>query len=131
MRGPTVLVLEDDAHALRQIVPVLRAHGCRVLSVRTTARALAVLRRTAGIDVLLADLDVASTPAPSRLARHLHRRRPALGIVSLSRRVRRLAPDQVPGAGSFLPRPVPVDALLREVWDAAGRGPHAPGASCP
>lgn len=81
---PTVLLVEDDAVARAEIVACLAEAGCNVVQATSAGEALMTLEMRQDVEVLFADLDVPSEPTTEKLAREVHERWPAIGLVIMS-----------------------------------------------
>jgi DNA-binding NtrC family response regulator len=114
----TVLVVEERPGLRAEISASLGRSGCSVLEAADAGVALASLEARP-VQVVVADIDMGDQRNGLSFADELHVRWPNLGLVILSGLIRYLRPDQVPGAGFFVPRPVPAGMLLDLVRMAA------------
>ncbi len=117
-KKPIVLLLEGT-RLRAQVARVLGRADFEVIEVQDAAEALVTLEAREDVDVLLADIDAAEAVGGVELSRCVHERWPGLGLVLTSERVRYLAPDEVPGNGCFIPRPIPEKMLMDLVQVAA------------
>ena len=114
----TVLVIEERPGLRAEMSASLCRSGCSVLEAADAGEALSTLE-TCSVQVVVADIDMTDQTDGLSFAGELHVRWPGLGLVILSGQIRHLRPDQVPGAGVFVPRPVPAGMLLDLVRMAA------------
>jgi CheY-like chemotaxis protein len=119
--GPTVLVVESKPVIRSSIAASLTEAGFKVLEAQSTGDAWTALEARPDIRVLFADLDDSNEADSLEFTRNVHDRWPFIGLVITSVHVRHLRPDDIPGNGCFLPRPLPADTLLYEVNVAAQR----------
>jgi two-component system, response regulator PdtaR len=115
----TVLLVEHEPVVRTGVAACLCEAGFNVVEAESTDAAWRILETRPDIRVLLADLDAATGLDGLELARSVHLRWPSMGLVITSGRVRHLRPADIPGNGSFLPRPLPAENLLHEVRVAA------------
>jgi two-component system, response regulator PdtaR len=115
----TVVLVEHEPVTRSRISGLLSEAGFEVIEAGRTEEAWTILEARPHIGVLVSDLDAPNGLDSLELARKVHERWPSIGLVIISRHIRHLPPSDVPGNGCFLPRPVPVDTLLREVRVAA------------
>ena len=116
---PTVLLVQSEPAARSDVAISLNKTGFNVIEAASTGEAWTTLEARPDIQVLLTDLDVSSGADGLEFAHKVHDRWPSIGLVIISGQVRHLRPDDVPGGGCFLPRPVPAETLLHEVKVAA------------
>jgi DNA-binding NtrC family response regulator len=116
-----VLVVEGKPVTRTGITTLLREAGFGVIEAANTVEAWTALEARPEVQVLFADLDITNGPDGLELARKVHERWPAIGLVMTSGHIRHLSPSAIPGGGCFIPRPLPVDTLLYEVRAAAHR----------
>jgi DNA-binding NtrC family response regulator len=119
-KQPKVLLLERAQQCASMISILVRA-DFEVIQVQDPEEAWATLEAHEDVDVLLADIDIPGPKDGVELGRYIHDRWPGLGLVLTSDQVRHLRPDEVPGNGCFLPRPIPADTLLEEIRMAVRR----------
>jgi len=119
--SPTVLLVESKPAVRISMAASLSKAGFNVLEAGSTGDAWTVLEARPGVQVLLADLDIAHEGDSLEFTRKVHDRWPSIGLVITSGHIRHLRPKDVPGDGCFLPRPLPTDTLLYEVSVAAQR----------
>ena len=115
----TVLLVEHEPVIRTGMASLLGEAGFEVVEVESPETVWSILEARPDVRVMVADLDVAEGTDGLELARSVHLRWPSIGLVITSGRVRHLRPADVPGNGSFLPRPLPADILLHEVRMAA------------
>jgi DNA-binding NtrC family response regulator len=115
----TVLVVEPEAHLRAVVSGLLDTSGFVVLQAESERQAYAALEERSDVKVVVSDLDMASPDHGLAFAREVHDRWPTIGLVITSGRVRHLPPDEVPGDGIFMPRPLPIETFLEVVgWVA-------------
>ena len=117
--GPTVLLVESKSVIRTSIAASLTGAGFSVLEAESTGDAWTALEDRSDIRVLFADLDVSNGADSLEFTRKVHDRWPSVGLVITSGHVRHLRPEDIPGDGCFMPRPLPTDTLLHEVNVAA------------
>ena len=115
----TVLLVEHEPVTRNGISRVLSKAGYQVIEASRPDEAWTMLETLSDVDVLLADIDAPDGSNSLELARKVHERWPAIGLVITSSHVRHLRPGDIPGDGCFLPRPLPAETLLHEVGVAA------------
>ncbi|MBI3272188.1 MAG: response regulator [Planctomycetes bacterium] len=124
----TVLVVDDTRVAREFVGEALRVSGYRVLQAAGAEEALAVSRAYPGpIDVLATDVDMPGLSGPE-LARSLRRERPGVKVLfssGLPRSLAELTGSDGAADSGFLPKPVSMALLLREVARLL-RGPGPP-----
>jgi two-component system, response regulator PdtaR len=116
---PTVLLVQSEPAARTDVAVSLIRTGFNVIEAESTGEAWTTLEAQPDVRVLLTDLDVSNGADGLEFARKVYDRWPSIGLVITSGQVRHLRPDDVPGGGCFLPRPVPAETLLHEVKVAA------------
>jgi len=116
-KQPKVLLLEKG-HRSAPMISILMRAEFDVIQVQEPDEAWATLEAREDIDVLLADIDIASSMAGVELGRYIHGRWPGLRLVLTSDQVRHFRPEDIPGDGCFLPHPIPADTLLEEIRSA-------------
>ncbi len=115
----TVLLMEHEPVTRTGISRVLSKAGYQVVEASRPDEAWTMLETRPDVGVLLADIDAPNGTNSLELTRKVHERWPSIGLVITSRHVRHLRPDDIPGDGCFLPRPLPAETLLHEVRVAA------------
>jgi CheY-like chemotaxis protein len=115
----TVLLVENEPVVRLGVATLLCEAGFDLVAVESPDVVWSILETRPDVRVLLADLDAAKGMDGLELVRSVHLRWPSIGLVITSGRVRPLRPNDIPGNGSFLPRPIPAEILLHEVRVAA------------
>jgi CheY-like chemotaxis protein len=115
----TVLLMEHEPVTRSGISRVLSKAGYQVVEASRPDEAWTMLETLPDVDVLVADIDAPDGTNSLELARKVHEQWPWIGLVITSTHVRHLRPDDIPGDGCFLPRPLPAETLLHEVRVAA------------
>jgi CheY-like chemotaxis protein len=115
----TVLLMEHEPVTRSGISRVLSKAGYQVVEASRPDEAWTMLETLPDVDVLVADIDAPDGTNSLELARKVHEQWPWIGLVITSTHVRHLRPDDIPGDGCFLPRPLPAETLLHEVGVAA------------
>ena len=115
----TVLLMEHEPAVRTGVAACLGEAGFEVVEAESPEAVWSILEARPDVRVLVTDLDAATGMDGLELARSVHLQWPSIGLVITSGRVRHLRPTDVPGNGSFLPRPLPADTLLHEVRVAA------------
>jgi CheY-like chemotaxis protein len=120
---PTVLVVDDDADALRSVARLLETCGFRVVVTTSGAEAIARLRDTDDVDVVLTDVVMPQLSGPA-LAAELRTLRPSLPVVLMTA----YGADLLAGVdGPVLSKPLVLEEVDRVLRDAAGLQPSVPG----
>ena len=114
----TVLLVEHEPVTRTGISRVLSKAGYQVVEASRSDEAWTTLETRPDVGVLVADIDAPDGTNSLELARKVHERWPSIGLVITSDHVRHLRPDDVPGDGCFLPRPLPAETLLHAVGAA-------------
>ncbi len=115
----TVLLVEHEPRLRAALSECLGSFGCSVICVPDAAGAFSALEQDNDVQVLVADIDVQEEKGGLPFMWEVHERWPALGLVITSGRLRHLRPDEVPGDGCFIPRPIPTQMLVDLVQVAA------------
>ncbi len=115
----TVLLVEHEPRLRAALTECLGGSGCSVICVRDAEAAFSALEQDNDVQVLVADIDAQEVDEGLPFVRQVHERWPALGLVITSGRLRHLRPDEVPGDGCFIPRPIPTQMLVDLVQVAA------------
>jgi DNA-binding NtrC family response regulator len=115
LKGATVLVVEQEPRVRAAVTEALDMSGCVVVQVESPHDALSTLEERSDVQVVVADIDGADADNGLTFAHQVHQRWPAMGLVITSGHIRHLRPSDVPGDGTFMPRPLPVQAFLDAV----------------
>jgi CheY-like chemotaxis protein len=119
----TVLLVEREPRLRAALSECLGGFGCSVICVTDAEGAFSALEQENDVQVLVADIDAQEADEGLPFVRQVHERWPALGLVITSGRLRRLRPEEVPGDGCFVPRPIPAQMLADLVHVAAHQRP--------
>jgi CheY-like chemotaxis protein len=124
-----VLVVEDEVFIREDLIDVLEGEGFAALRAANVHDALAVLDQRPGIQAVFTDIQMPGGLDGLDLARHLAAWRPEIAVLVTSGRY--AAPDDLPAASRFIPkpyRPRAVARILREMisddpsgWDPGFR----------
>jgi DNA-binding NtrC family response regulator len=112
-----VLVVEDEAFLREDVIDVLEREGFAALRAANVHEALAVLDQRPGIQAVFTDIQMPGRLDGIDLARHLADRRPEIAVLVTSGRSYN-APDDLPAASRFIPKPYmprAVASILREM----------------
>ena len=120
--GATVLVVEQEPRMRAAVTRALDLSGFTVVQADSTQDALTTLEERSDVRVVVTDIDLADAVDGLAFAHEVHHRWPAMGQVITSGQVRRLRPNEVPGDGIFMPRPLPMQAFLDAISLAACHG---------
>ncbi|MBD8064022.1 response regulator [Devosia sp. PTR5] len=104
-----ILVAEDHAILLLDLVDQLGEHGYAVVPATTARSAAALLDRS--IDAIVTDIEMPGDLTGLDLARYAARLRPDMPIVVVSGGVRP-KPEDLPPNAVFLPKPYRLDDIL-------------------
>jgi DNA-binding NtrC family response regulator len=126
---PTVLMVDDDARALRSLARMLADLPVEVLTIPGPEEALALLSDAdLRADLLIADI-MMPTMSGIAMAREVSLLRPGMKVLYVSGEVRPTGPLTVPGAAGtesgvgvvgFMSKPVDVEAFRRTVMEMLG-----------
>jgi CheY-like chemotaxis protein len=112
-----VLVVEDEALIREDVIDVLEREGFTVLRAANVREALTILDRHQDIQALFTDIQMPGVLDGLDLARHVAARRSEIAVLVTSGRSS-AAPDDLPPAGRFIPKPYmprTVARMLREM----------------
>jgi DNA-binding NtrC family response regulator len=107
-----VLVVEDEAFIREDVIDVLERDGFSVLRATNVQEALAVLNQRSGIRAVFTDIQMPGSLDGLDLARHLASWRPEVAVLVTSGRSY-AAPDDLPAASRFIPKPYMPGAVAR------------------
>ena len=107
-----VLVVEDEAFIREDVIDVLERDGFSVLRAANVQEALAVLNQRSGIRAVFTDIQMPGGLDGLDLARHLAGWRPEIAVLVTSGRSY-AAPDDLPAASRFIPKPYMPGAVAR------------------
>jgi signal transduction histidine kinase/CheY-like chemotaxis protein len=117
-----ILVVEDDEVVRRMAVELLRDQGYQVLEASDGAQGMALLERSAPIDLLLSDVGL---PGPNgrQLADFALSRMPDMRVILMTGYAAHVASDAalLRGDVELMVKPFDADALLRKVGELLGR----------
>jgi signal transduction histidine kinase len=117
-----ILVVEDDEVVRRMAVELLRDQGYQVLEASDGAQGMALLERSAPIDLLLSDVGL---PGPNgrQLADFALSRMPDIRVILMTGYAAHVASDAalLLGDVELMVKPFDADALLRKVGELLGR----------
>ena len=117
-----VLVVEDEAFIREDAIDVLEREGFAVLRAANVQEALAVLNQRSGIRAVFTDIQMPGGLDGLDLARHLAGRRPEIAVLVTSGRSY-AAPDDLPAASRFIPKPYMPGAVARILREMISDGP--------
>ncbi len=111
---PVVLLAEDEALVRMYNADVLDEAGFRVVEAGNAEEAIALFEARPDIRIVVTDVEMPGSKNGFDLARHVTDKRPLVGVLIVSGRVRP-AEDELPDDSRFLAKPYSPDELLREV----------------
>ncbi len=111
---PVVLLAEDEALVRMYNADVLDEAGFRVVEAGNAEEAIALFEARPDIRIVVTDVEMPGSKNGFDLARHVTDKRPLVGVLIVSGRVRP-AEDELPDGSRFLAKPYSPDELLREV----------------
>lgn len=117
---PSLLVVEDEMFIRMFAVDTLEDRGYMILEASDGHEALAILEETSGIALIFTDVNMPGDVDGLDLAGEVAKRWPDIEIIVTSGAVR-LADDDIPDAGTFLPKPYAPAELVRLVKDRLER----------
>jgi CheY-like chemotaxis protein len=103
---PRVLVVEDEILLRLSVAEFLRGEGLEVIETVNADEAIAVLRTTTPVDVVVTDIKMPGTTDGIGLARFIRAYRPGLKVIIAS------------GDGSAAPEGCPVDGFFPKPYNA-------------
>lgn len=115
LESVTVLVVEDEWLVRMELVDAFEAEGCDILESSSAEEALATLRSTQGVTLLMTDIRLLGPMTGWDLAEQARALLPGLAVVYLS--ANQPETDRIVQGGIFLEKP----ALMRNVIEAAQR----------
>lgn len=118
--GPVVLLVEDEALIRWDLAEELRQLGCQVIEAGNAEEAIALLRSTARIDIVLTDIDMPGPHDGLDVAQLVRAERPGTGIVLTSGRLRPVGTN-AELFDLFLPKPASTGALAQALRDVTAR----------
>ncbi|MCB1499932.1 MAG: response regulator [Bauldia sp.] len=115
-----VLVVEDEILIREDVIDVLEQDGFVALRAGTVGEALDVLTRRCDVRAVFTDIQMPGGLDGLDLARHVTDERPGLPVLVTSGRAR--APEALPPASRFIPKPYLPDTVARVLREMmAGR----------
>ncbi|WP_413990819.1 response regulator [Labrys okinawensis] len=123
-----ILLVESNLPSLLICANELLDEGYEVIECDSAGVAMNMLNSRRDFDVMIADIDLDQAPGGLALVRYVARHLPSMKILIHSTWIDAQAESDVV-AGSFLPKPYPVGALVRQVQQqlaspqTCGRGP--------
>jgi CheY-like chemotaxis protein len=119
-----VLIVEDDDGVRDIAVSVLADNGYEVVEAETAHRALEILSREDGVDVVFTDIVMPGTVNGIELAKVINERWPSLPVIVTTGYAERLAdPEKLPGQVVFLSKPYrPFDLVSKVRSTLSGAG---------
>jgi len=111
--GATILVVEDEVLVRLMITDELRAQGYLVVEAANADEALAVLRSTVAVDLLLTDVRMPGTHDGLDLARLVRAAHPSVKVIIASGQM----PDSVASVATdgFFAKPYDVERLVARI----------------
>jgi DNA-binding NtrC family response regulator len=107
-----VLVVEDEAFIREDVIDVLERDGFAALRAANVHEALAVLERRPGIQAVFTDIQMPGPLDGIYLARQVAALRPDIAVLVTSGQSY-AAPDDLPAASRFIPKPYMPRAVAR------------------
>jgi signal transduction histidine kinase len=125
--GKRVLIVEDDDDVRDIAVSVLADNGYEVVEAETAHRALDILAREDGVDVVFTDIVMPGTVNGIELAKTITERWPSLPVIVTTGYAERLSdPENLPGHVVFLSKPYrPFDLVTKVRSTLSGAAAHA------
>ena len=111
---PVVLVCEDEALVRMYNADVLDEAGYRVVEAANADEAIALFEARPDIRAVVTDVEMPGALNGFAVARHVINKRPLVGVLIVSGRMRPAAED-LPDGSRFLAKPYSPDGLLREL----------------
>ena len=119
---PTVLVVEDEVLIREDAIDVLEREGLMALRAGTVSEALTLLERRTDIRAVFTDIQMPGDADGVDLARLVAEQWPDVVVLVTSGRSYG-APDDLPGASRFIPKPYMPRTVARILWEMIDAGP--------
>ena len=117
LHASVVLVVEDDDLVRVYAVEMLEDAGLTAVEARDADEAWGILKRRDDIGVLFTDIDMPGSMCGKTLAARVHACWPEIRLVLTSGR-HRLADDEVPDHGLFVPKPYRTGDIVEAIVHA-------------
>jgi CheY-like chemotaxis protein len=114
METPAILIVEDETFTRLAAVDLLSEAGLTNYEAADADEALTALEDHPEISLIVTDVNMPGTMDGMSLARRVCRIRPDIGIIVTSGR-RRIPDAELPGDGTFLPKPYRPQQLIEAV----------------
>jgi len=119
LAGKKVLVVDDDIRNVFALTSALEAHGMKVMHAESGKEGIELLKRTAGIEVVLMDVMMPGLDGldTMRIIRQLDGYR-SLPIIAVTAKAMMGDRDKCleAGANDYVAKPVNIDVLLSTLW---------------
>lgn len=119
-RDTTVLVVDDEPLVLLNAAAMVEDAGWKAIEAANSAEALEALVSESKVDVLFTDVNMPGEMDGLQLAARVHQLKPNIHLVITSGK-RLLADSELPGGGTFLPKPYGYHALVGAIGRKLGR----------
>lgn len=114
LSGRVILIVEDEPFVRMLAVDILAERGATIHEASDAAEALELVESKRLIDLLFTDITMPGETDGLALAHRIHERCPGVAIVVTSG-VQRPTDADLPGRGTFLPKPYRGEDLVRTV----------------
>jgi DNA-binding NtrC family response regulator len=114
MDSPAILVVEDETFTRLAAVDLLCDNGMKNYEAADADEALLALADHPEIGLIVTDVNMPGTMDGMSLARRVCRLRPDVGIIVTSGK-RRIPDAELPGDGTFLPKPYRPQQLMEAI----------------
>lgn len=118
----TVLVVDDEPLVLLNAAAMVEDAGWIAIEAANSAEALEVLASEPKVDVLFTDINMPGDMDGLELAACVHKLQPQIHLVITSGK-RVLGDSELPGGGTFLPKPYGFNALVAVIGGKLGGSP--------
>lgn len=118
MKPPlVVLVVEDEPLLMMNAVEMIADLGFEVLEARHAEEAIAIMEKRTDVHIVFSDVHMPGSMDGLKLAHYVRDRWPPVKIITTSGKAR-LAVEELPHGGRFLPKPysaADLETALREI----------------
>ena len=108
--GLVVLVVEDEPLLMMMAVEMIAELGFQAIEARHADEAIAIMEKRTDVHVVFSDVHMPGSMDGLKLAHYVRHRWPPVKIITTSGKAR-LAVEELPSGGRFLPKPYSADEL--------------------
>ncbi|WP_426610564.1 response regulator [Bradyrhizobium sp. McL0616] len=118
-RPPVILIVEDEPLVRLGAVDTISEAGFEVIEARNADEAIAVLERRTDIHLIFTDIHMPGSMDGLKLAHFVRGRWPPIKIIATSGHAR-IAEDDMPEGGRFLPKPYSKHEVIGAIRELVG-----------